>query len=587
MLTYCGEDISENIAKAYPFVACDAQIVSTITAVSTMDTSTRQSILDGKQIRGSYEDPVGGTLTSVTIKLVKDACRQTTEIGRPIMHGFVLSTVRLVGKIIRQQDSGNSIDFDFTDFTGSINCIIWDCEDNDLSLKILRIIRNYNDDPSLQDIMSRESISSTTQTDTSSKIVFDNVLYFIQQATPTNSKGVSLSFIMEASLGSEEDVRNSLEPYTTLSAHWNIAQSEIFASLLLGYTHQDIRRCCFIAIITTMASQSRPYASGNYRLECRFSPRLARDMLAELSEKQKDVVKQIGFGSVLRFPFYRRVHRKFYAWLLASLDTERMILQAGCGREIPVTAESVRRILALPLGDLPVTSNDCNEAKIEVSRMMGIKRTPKMLFSLCNRIHLLRTRYCLDDKEKDQFICSFVSIVVWYFLSPRNKNDGFEPNIFGAIRNPINVSHFNWCQFVVDEIKRSSIIVKNALREGTTSINLFGCVMFLQALYFDSLPLAQNFSIGLSEPIVADYTDDVISSIMKMQNTNVVLKNFSEFSLLMGKSDYKYSYPSNTSKKRSRRKLHNDRGVIDSIMRHLMEQGLPPSQALNTSFVAN
>ncbi|KAL6646564.1 hypothetical protein ACP70R_018172 [Stipagrostis hirtigluma subsp. patula] len=326
-----------------------------------------------------------------------------------------------------------------------------------------------------------------------------------------------------------------------------------------------------------MASQSGANACGNYRLECRFTPRLARDILAELSEKQKDIVRQIGFGSVLRFPFYRRVHRKFYAWLLASLDTDRMVLQAGCGREIAVTAESVRRILALPMGNLPVTStitNECNEAKLQVCKMMGIRSSSKMLFSLCNRIYLLRTRYCLDEKEIDQFICSFMSVVVCYFLSPRNKSDGFEPNIFVALKNPRNVSDFNWCQFVVDEIKRSSIIVKKALGQGSASVNLFGCVIFLQALYFDSLPLAQNFSIGLSEPIVADYTDDVISSIMKMQSTNVVFKKFSEFSVLMGKHDYRFTYPSNTNKRRVRRKLYNDRAVVNSIMKHLMDQVL-------------
>ncbi|KAL6646563.1 hypothetical protein ACP70R_018171 [Stipagrostis hirtigluma subsp. patula] len=185
-----------------PLVTADS-----ITVVCIMDSSTRQSILNGKQMPGSYEEPVGGTLTSVTIKLLQDACKQTTEGGRPIMHGFVLSTVRLVGKIIRQEDSSESIDFDFTDFTGTVNCIIWDCEDNDLSMKMLRCNEEFyymltgapmftNEkcritaydlkyDPSLQDIMNRESVSSTTKTGPCSATVYDNVLYFIKEATPT------------------------------------------------------------------------------------------------------------------------------------------------------------------------------------------------------------------------------------------------------------------------------------------------------------------------------------------------------------------------------------------------------------------
>ncbi|KAL6646016.1 hypothetical protein ACP70R_017624 [Stipagrostis hirtigluma subsp. patula] len=83
------------------------------------------SILDGLQVDGSYEDPDGGTLSSVTVKLLNDSFRRTTRDGRPIIHGVALTNIRLVGMITSFVEEEQTVHVTVDDGTGISEWIFW------------------------------------------------------------------------------------------------------------------------------------------------------------------------------------------------------------------------------------------------------------------------------------------------------------------------------------------------------------------------------------------------------------------------------------------------------------------------------
>ncbi|KAL6661173.1 hypothetical protein ACP70R_000557 [Stipagrostis hirtigluma subsp. patula] len=82
-----------------------------------------ESILDGEQLPGTYEDPDGGTLTLATTKMLTSACKRFTPDKRLVMDGTAITTVRLIGKIFEWTDDGQMVKFKLFDGFGTIDCI--------------------------------------------------------------------------------------------------------------------------------------------------------------------------------------------------------------------------------------------------------------------------------------------------------------------------------------------------------------------------------------------------------------------------------------------------------------------------------
>ncbi|KAL6614374.1 hypothetical protein ACP70R_036644 [Stipagrostis hirtigluma subsp. patula] len=342
--------------------------------------------------------------------------------------------------------------------------------------------------------------------------------------------------------------------------------------------HRQEPRCIPGSIMQPLA--------GNYRLECRFSSRSFRDFLLDLSHEQKQIVIDAGLGPTLSYPYYPRVDRKLYAWLLASLDTERMVLQVAVGTEIPVTAESVRRILGLPMGPKPVTGENVmqrTQSQIEVASIFDMPNTSRLLLTMSKRQFMYRSNACRTEFEKNCFICSYIAVLVCSTLSPRTRNDRALSNVFPALLHPSKIRDFNWCQFVVDDIRESAYIAKNSIMTGRGTINLFGCLLFLQVLYLDSLMLSRGYHLGQSYPLCADYTHQIIEEIFKIPLLDTSLEHYRAFSMLMG-SNYAKLVPSSsdsTLKGNKKQKRRVDPAVAKQVENILISQGLHPERALH------
>lgn len=221
----------------------------------------------------------------------------------------------------------------------------------------------------------------------------------------------------------------------------------------------------------------------SFRLGLRYSAKAGDELIRNLSQNQRKVVTEIGFGAILSLPYYPKSFRKFYCWLLAKLDTQTMSLECASGQKIKVTPEDVHRILGLHNGSRPVQGVDyweVSKAVIKLCTVMGFGESQNSMSVVGNEEIILNTQDCKSQYEICRFICAFTSLIVVKLLAPRNKQDPVQNDFYPAIANPTEVQQFNWCEYVVQEIRNASLKLKKSLFHGGITLNLFGCLIFLQ-----------------------------------------------------------------------------------------------------------
>ncbi|KAL6631292.1 hypothetical protein ACP70R_028142 [Stipagrostis hirtigluma subsp. patula] len=253
------------------------------------------------------------------------------------------------------------------------------------------------------------------------------------------------------------------------------------------------------------------------RILCRkVTSRGAQDVVHHLSAAQRRLVRAAGFGSLLDIPYPPKVNRQLYAWLLSRLDVGRMVLAVdGGGREAPVRAEDVRRVLGVPMGRRPVRGAGESEralAPVRVREMYG-GAAPASVID--HEAVISGTRACDTEAEREMFLCSFVCAMVGNVLAPRGRYDKVHTEICPAVAYPFSAGEFDWCSYVVDELRDGAVRAQKALATGANTVTLRGCLLFMQVLYMDSLPVAKSMVSQTAFPRAVVYTPDVAEMLTK------------------------------------------------------------------------
>ncbi|KAL6654911.1 hypothetical protein ACP70R_008376 [Stipagrostis hirtigluma subsp. patula] len=288
---------------------------------------------------------------------------------------------------------------------------------------------------------------------------------------------------------------------------------------------------------TSCTSSHRMEPLGSFptfgiRLDYRYSAIGFHTIVKGLSRKQQESVRSIGFGGLLEIPYISKVDRRLYAWLLSRIDVERMVLKVSDDHEVAVDAANVRRVLGIPCGNLSVygsSTSDRKNSRRMVRQILGVKGTDPMPAIKDIENNLLESKKCSTPDEKQLFLCSFIILVAEMLLSPRQGFEKVPVNLCPGFANPLNSEQYDWCSYVVDELRYSSILVKQALASGMESISLHGCLVALQLIYMDSLPIARALVSESKLPRLALYTPSVISEIMKKDASENKLSEFRDF----------------------------------------------------------
>ncbi|PWA96205.1 hypothetical protein CTI12_AA040660 [Artemisia annua] len=156
----------------------------------------------------------------------------------------------------------------------------------------------------------------------------------------------------------------------------------------------------------------------------------------------------MGFGIVLGFSI-KDVPTRLSYWLLDNFDEDKCVLNVD-GKAISITRETVRDVLGIPMGSVPVKAVDEADCRhpLVVEWKKQFERT---------------TRYKHIPVEKQIYTQADggwmfkLNFLVLYFTSigESNKNATVNLRFFNCIQDEIDIPGFDWCSYVLECLVRT------------------------------------------------------------------------------------------------------------------------------------
>lgn len=266
--------------------------------------------------------------------------------------------------------------------------------------------------------------------------------------------------------------------------------------------------------LSSRKSKQRKWGSGSHRhgqgdkpkaVRHRASPARLMKLYLHLTAGQRELIEDAGFGGLLklRCPV---LPAKLCTWLLRRFDADsgELVIRAGGRRgRIPVTADSVHRVLSIPKGGRDVVYGLDEDSISFVLDKYGVSSMPSIV-SLEDSIKLMK-------QADEHFLRTFMMIALSTFLCP-NSGLKVSPRCFPSLVDISKIGELNWCQFVVEQLRKcvSSYGKKRSVG---------GCLFYLVILYLDSLD-TRDLEIPSETPRVSVWNRELIDKVMAMDMKN-------------------------------------------------------------------
>ncbi|CAN6288774.1 unnamed protein product [Urochloa humidicola] len=235
----------------------------------------------------------------------------------------------------------------------------------------------------------------------------------------------------------------------------------------------------------------------------RASPIRIVRLYPHLTPEQRKMIEDAGFGGLLKigcptFPL------GFCGWLLRRFDTDYCeLVIKGRGR-IPVTAQSVHRVLGIPNGGGDVKYRLDEDAMSFMSDKLGASsgRYWPTVSSIENSLKQMKS-------ADEHFLRMFMVLVISSFLCPTTSLR-ISPRCFPPLVDIKSIRELNWCKFVVEQLRRS---VSAYGRKGKNSVP--GCLFYLVILYLDSLD-THDTQIPDGTPRISAWDRKLVTKVLEM-----------------------------------------------------------------------
>ncbi|PWA93300.1 hypothetical protein CTI12_AA071390 [Artemisia annua] len=179
------------------------------------------------------------------------------------------------------------------------------------------------------------------------------------------------------------------------------------------------------------------------RVHVRVSLWSLHRLIPNLSPKQKLDVMDMGFGAVLGFRV-KDVPTRLGYWLLDNLDEETCVLNVD-GKSISITRETVRDVLAIPMGNVHV------EARDEADFRHHLVVEWKQQFGKQERYKHIPVERKIYTQEEGGWLFK-LNFLVLYFTSigEYNKNATVNLRFLHCIQGENDIPGFDWCTYVLE-----------------------------------------------------------------------------------------------------------------------------------------
>uniref|UniRef100_A0ACD5ZK87 Uncharacterized protein n=1 Tax=Avena sativa TaxID=4498 RepID=A0ACD5ZK87_AVESA len=213
----------------------------------------------------------------------------------------------------------------------------------------------------------------------------------------------------------------------------------------------------------------------------RCCPHMIPPIIKRLTPKQKDWVKNIGWGVFLEMPECQ-LPKPLTIWLVGKVNTKDKTLEIDSQNTIPID-KGIEQLLGLPNGNIRIPHPKSLRTLPKAKKAYPDPSNAK--FSEHGRGKKLANiiEDLVANNDEDDFCISFVMVILAIYLAPgtgQTLNRGFLPHI----RDVKKIKEMNWCDFAVQYLMKGIIKFRSNLH---TNINLQGCVHILLLVYINAI----------------------------------------------------------------------------------------------------
>ncbi|XP_028058101.1 uncharacterized protein LOC114261975 isoform X1 [Camellia sinensis] len=236
---------------------------------------------------------------------------------------------------------------------------------------------------------------------------------------------------------------------------------------------------------SSIGLKDRSNSVGNFSTRFSLQPFVKR--VDKLTENQKNAIKRMGFGNLLRIP-YQMLSKNLLVELMErwSCDKHAFLLVPG---DITMTLMDVALILGLRVtGDPVILREDQPFSDLEREYGAVVWNRKITIASIEKRLDTL------DGIVNDDFIRSFLLFIFGTLLFP-NSNGKVDSRYLSLLQRLDKVCHFAWGAAVLEEI--SNWLCK---RKEMNVQYVGGCLIFLQIWSYEHIDIARPGLLGCQFP---------------------------------------------------------------------------------------
>nr|KAJ0214177.1 hypothetical protein LSAT_V11C400224810 [Lactuca sativa] len=235
-----------------------------------------------------------------------------------------------------------------------------------------------------------------------------------------------------------------------------------------------------------------------YSLKNRCSPEALLSIILGMSKEQKESVRSMGFGALLKMKI-TDIPLKLGFYVLQKFDFERMVIDIE-GKELKVTAESVHDMLGIPIGGTKLTQLD-QWPKDDTSYDEW-----KQQFKKDSIIRLSAIKNVIVSTIQAEFNFKLNILVLFVNTFCESTSMG-RCNLFplSYISRRTDINNIDWCNYVFDCLVRT----KNSYIPYSDISFFVGPSAFLVLFYVDNIH-SEALTVTCKRPTICYWSSEKI-----------------------------------------------------------------------------
>ncbi|PWA49371.1 hypothetical protein CTI12_AA484600 [Artemisia annua] len=170
----------------------------------------------------------------------------------------------------------------------------------------------------------------------------------------------------------------------------------------------------------------------------------------KLSPERKQRVREMGFGSLLDFPF-NKIPTKLSYFVLKNLNVEKMEVNLPNGGVLKITPRKIREVLGIPMGQIPFYA--------EKKRLTKDSVYCKFMAQLSNNKRQRTTTALSERIQKSEgvdfiFELSYLTLFANCFGYCQNSAM-LQDDVLENVKSSEDIPNIDWCTLIWDDIKGS------------------------------------------------------------------------------------------------------------------------------------